>query len=193
MYSPIFMCGRYVKDLTGIDNEQINEDVLKRKTLKLDDDEGNTFAEDSFYPETEACNHLLKEVDKVIQNEVNQYFKTYNQWAHILEPNESTMIHTHDNPGMPSHLSWVYYSKTEPNCGNIVWQTTIHNRFVSMEETPEVGKLIIFPNWMPHFTKKNISDDIRISISGNAKANEKDYENIMKNPGGLFEVVGHAS
>ena len=193
MYSPIFMCGRYVKDLTGIDNEQINEDVLKRKTLKLDDTEGNTFAEVSFYPETEACNHLLKEVDKVIQNEVNQYFKTYNQWAHILEPNESTMIHTHDNPGMPSHLSWVYYSKTEPNCGNIVWQTTIHNRFVSMEETPEVGKLIIFPNWMPHFTKKNISDDIRISISGNAKANEKDYENIMKNPGGLFEVVGHAS
>ncbi len=193
MYSPIFMCGRYVKDLTGIDNEQINEDVLKRKTLKLDDTEGNTFAEDSFYPETEACSHLLKEVDKVIQNEVNQYFKTYNQWAHILEPNESTMIHTHDNPGMPSHLSWVYYSKTEPNCGNIVWQTTIHNRFVSMEETPEVGKLIIFPNWMPHFTKKNISDDIRISISGNAKANEKDYENIMKNPGGLFEVVGHAS
>ena len=57
----------------------------------------------------------------------------------------------------------------------------------------ENQKLIIFPNWMPHFTKKNISDDIRISISGNAKANEKDYENIMKNPGGLFEVVGHAS
>ena len=52
------MCGRYVKDLTGIDNEQINEDVLKRKTLKLDDTEGNTFAEDSFYPETEACSHL---------------------------------------------------------------------------------------------------------------------------------------
>ena len=45
---------------------------------------------------------------------------------------------------------------------------------------------------MPHFTKKNISNDIRISISGNAKADEKDYKNIMKDPGGLFEVVGHA-
>ena len=189
MFEPILLVGRYTTTLKGIDNEQINEDVLKRKDMKLDDDPGNTFAEDSFYPETEACSHLLKEVDKVIRNEVNQYFKTYNQWAHILEPNESTMIHTHDNPGMPSHLSWVYYSKTEPNCGNIVWQTTIHNRFVSMEETPAVGKLIIFPNWMPHFTKKNISDDIRISISGNAKANEKDYENIMKNPGGLLYVV----
>ena len=192
MYSPIFMCGRFVKDLTGIDNEQINKDVIARKNMKLDDSEGNTFAEDSFYPETEACNKLIIEVDNVIQNEVNQYFTTYNKWAHILEPNESTMIHTHDSPGMPPHLSWVYYSKTEPNCGNIVWQTTIHNKFVSMEETPTVGKLIIFPNWMPHFTKKNISNDIRISISGNSKADEKDYKNISEKPGGLFELVGHA-
>lgn len=193
MYSPIFMCGRYIKDLKGIDNEQINEDVLRRKDMKLDDDPGNTFAEDSFYPETEACNKLIQEVDKVIENEICQYFRTYNKWAHILEPNESTMIHTHDSLGLPPHLSWVYYSKTEPNCGNIVWQTTIHNKMISMEETPEVGKLIVFPNWMPHFTKKNISDDIRISISGNAKAEQKDYENIMKNPGGLFELVGHAN
>ena len=191
MYSPIFMCGRFTTQLSNIDNDQINEDVLLRKNMKLDDDEGNTFAEDSFYPETEACNHLLKEVDKVIKEKINKYFSTYNQWAHILEPNESTMIHTHDSQGIPPHLSWVYYSKTEPNCGNIVWQTTIHNKFITMEETPEVGTLIIFPNWMPHFTKKNISNDIRISISGNAKADEKDYKNIMKDPGGLFEVVGH--
>ena len=186
------MCGRYTTQLSNIDNDQINEDVLLRKNMKLDDDEGNTFAEDSFYPETEACKHLLKEVDKVIKDKINKYFSTYNQWAHILEPNESTMIHTHDSQGIPPHLSWVYYSKTEPNCGNIVWQTTIHNKFITMEETPEVGTLIIFPNWMPHFTKKNISSDIRISISGNAKADEKDYKNIMKDPGGLFEVVGHA-
>ena len=160
--------------------------------MKLDDDRGNTFAEDSFFPETEACLNLIAQVDKVIQNNINPYFKNFNQWAHILDPNESTMIHTHDNVGAPPHLSWVYYSKTEPNCGNIVWQTTIHNKFISMEETPAVGKLIIFPNWMPHFTKKNISDEIRISISGNSKAEEKDYNNILKNPGGLFEVIGHA-
>ena len=37
--------------------------------MKLDDTPGNTFQEDSFYPETEACNYLLKEVDKVIQKD----------------------------------------------------------------------------------------------------------------------------
>ena len=65
MFSPIILAGRFTTTLDGIDNEQINQDVLKRKDMKLDDTPGNTFQEDSFYPETEACMHLLKEVDKV--------------------------------------------------------------------------------------------------------------------------------
>lgn len=190
MFSPIVLAGKFVTQLEGIDNHQINEDVLARKSMKLDDTPGNTFQEDSYYPETEACNKLIEEVDKVIQKNVNSYFKTYNKWAHILEPNESTMIHTHDNPGMPPHISWVYYSKTEPNCGNIVWQTTIHNKMVTMEENPSVGTLILFPNWVPHFTKKNISNDIRISISGNAKPDDNDYVNVGKDPQQLFNLVG---
>jgi hypothetical protein len=190
MFSPIVLAGKFVTQLEGIDNDKINEDVLARKNMKLDDTPGNTFQEDSYYPETEACNKLIQEVDKVIQKNVNSYFKTYNKWAHILEPNESTMIHTHDNPGSPPHISWVYYSKTEPNCGNIVWQTTIHNKMVTMEENPSVGTLILFPNWMPHFTKKNISNDIRISISGNAKPDESDYVNVGKDPQQLFNLVG---
>ena len=191
MYSPIFMCGRFTTQLSNIDNDQINEDVLLRKNMKLDDTVGNTFTEDSYYPETEACDKLIKEVDKIIQEKINPHFTTYNKWAHILEPNESTMIHTHDVSMEPPRLSWVYYSKTEPNCGNIVWQTTIHTKFITMEETPKVGTLIIFPNWMPHFTKKNISDDIRISISGNAKADPEDFEKVVKDSRGLFEIVGH--
>ena len=190
MFEPILLVGRYTTTLKGIDNEQINEDVLKRKNMKLDDDPGNTFAEDSFYPETEACNHLLKEVDKVIQKEIHPLFSTYNQWAHILEPNESTMIHSHESPGLPPHLSWVYYSKTDPKCGNIVWQTTIHTKMVTWEVEPKVGTLIIFPNWMPHFTKKNISNQIRISISGNAKPKESDYERVGRDPKNLFNITG---
>ena len=69
MFSPIILAGRFTTTLDGIDNEQINQDVLKRKDMKLDDTPGNTFQEDSFYPETEACMHLLKEVDKVIHKE----------------------------------------------------------------------------------------------------------------------------
>ena len=190
MFSPIILAGKYTTTLKNIDNEQINQDVLKRKDMKLADTPGNTFQEDSFYPETEACNKLLQEVDKVIHKEINPYFNTINQWAHILEPNESTMIHTHDNPGQPPMLSWVYYTKTDPKCGNIVWQSTIHNKLFTMEEEPKVGMLIIFPNWMPHFTKKNNSSDIRISISGNAKPEEKDFDKIGNDPRNIFNIVG---
>ena len=95
-----------------------------------------------------------------------------------------------DSPSIPPHLSWVYYSKTDPACGNIVWQTTVHNKFVSMEETPKVGTLIIFPNWMPHFTKKNESGSIRISISGNSKPKDDNYEAAGNNPAQLFNIIG---
>ena len=54
-----------------------------------------------------------------------------------------------------------------------------------MEHTPKVGELIIFPNWMPHFTKKNNSNNIRISISGNARP-VKD----VNEPGNLLNIVG---
>lgn len=190
MFSPIFMCGKFVTQLQGIDNDQINKDVLARKDMKLDDTPGNTFNEDSYFPETEACKHLLKTVDEVIRKEVSPHFETYNQWAHILQPNESTMIHTHESPGMPPHLSWVYYTQTNPKCGNIVWQSTIHSKVFQMEEDPKEGTLIIFPNWMPHFTKKNESGEVRISISGNAKPINDDYGKAGQEPGQLFNIIG---
>ena len=186
MFSPIILAGRFTTTIDGIDNDAINEIVLSRKDMKLDDTPGNTFQEDSYLPtDKEPVKKLLNEVDTIIQQNINMNFETVNQWAHILQPNESTMIHTHDKPGMPPQLSWVYYSKTDKDCGNIVWQTTVHNKFISMEHTPEVGQLIIFPNWMPHFTKKNNSGNIRMSISGNASP-----VNDFKDPENLLNIVG---
>ena len=189
MFSPIIMASKFTTTL-DLDNDAINDAVLLRKDMKLDDTPGNTFQEDSFLPETGECERLIMEVDKVIQKNINPYFETYNQWAHILHPKEQTMIHTHDALGMPPHLSWVYYSKTDDQCGNIVWQTTVHNKMVTMEERPKEGMLIIFPNWMPHFTKKNNSNNIRISISGNAKPKDSDYEAVGREPNNLFNLVG---
>jgi hypothetical protein len=190
MFSPIFLCGKYVTTLE-LDNEAINHEVLKRKDMKLDDAPGSTFQEDSFLPQTGECKRLIEEVDKVIQEKINPNFNTYNQWAHILEPKESTMIHTHEGQGVIPHLSWVYYSKTDPKCGNIVWMTTVHNKNIIMEEEPKEGMLIIFPNWMPHFTKKNNSKNTRISISGNSMPkDQKAIEAASKDPRGLFDIIG---
>ena len=189
MFRPIILASMFETTL-DVDNEAINADVMLRKDMKLDDTPGNTFQEDSYYPETEACDDLIKKVDEVIHEHIHPKFNTYNKWAHILEPNEQTMIHTHDGPGAPPHISWVYYSKTDPKCGNIVCQSTIHNKFFTQEVTPKVGTLIMFPNWMPHFTKKNNSGNTRISISGNAKPDEKDFEAVAQEPHNLFNLIG---
>ena len=37
-FQPIFLAGFFRTTLTGIDNEQINEDCLARRNMKLDDD-----------------------------------------------------------------------------------------------------------------------------------------------------------
>ena len=94
MFSPLLLVSKYVTQLDGIDNDQVNEDVLARQSMKLDDDPGHTFAEDSYYPDTPACKQLLSQVDTCIRENIVKRFETYNTWAHILEPNESTMIHT---------------------------------------------------------------------------------------------------
>lgn len=190
MFSPLIMFGKYITTLDGVDNDAINEQVLARREMKLDDNTGNTFAEDSYYPETKECDQLIEKVNAVIQTEVNQYFRTFNTWAHILDPKESTMYHSHENPSAPPGISWVYYSKTDPKCGNIVWCFDVCKKRVMMEHEPKVGELILFPNFIPHFTKKNNSGEIRISISGNASPAEKDFRNVEKDPGQLFNFIG---
>jgi len=59
-----------------------------------------------------------------------------------------------------------------------------------MEEQPEVGTLIIFPDFVPHFTKKNVSGDVRISISGNARPPESDWPAAAKDPQNVFSYIG---
>ena len=41
---------------------------------------------------------------------------------------------------------------------------------------PAVGNLVIFPSYAPHFTKRNMSEEKRVSISGNYFPNSDEAE-----------------
>jgi len=69
------------------------------------------------------------------------------------------------------HLSCVYYVKTHPNCGKIWFNPMGHNRKMFSVE-PEDGMLVIFPSWLPHFTERNLSKQVRICISANFSIKE---------------------
>lgn len=189
MFRPLCLLG-ISEHMIDVDNDAINEAVLKRKKIKLSEVEGNTFTEDSYLPTKEPCiQDLLAKVDSVIQKEVHPYLETINQWAHILEPKESTMFHSHTKLGQPPGISWVYYSKCPEKSGNIVWTFEACAKRVLQEAEPEVGKLILFADFIPHFTKKNLSNDTRISISGNTQIPEAKLNN-MDGPHNILNYVG---
>ena len=187
MFRPLVLIGISEHKLE-MDNDIIAEAVLERKELRMSDNPQDTLSEDSYFPmKVPECKRLIEEVDSLIQEVVHPDLKTVNQWAHILEPNEQTMFHNHGQLGKMPGISWVYYPEVPKNSGNIVWTFEANAQRMVEEAVPEVGKLILFGQNVPHFTKKNISGEQRISISGNAVVENptKDF-----NPGALLNYVG---
>ena len=190
MYRPLVLLGISTHQLDGIDNEAIVDAVMERKDIRLDNDAGNTFAEDSFYPEDDPdCKVLLDKVEELARKEIHSKLSNINSWAHILEPNESTMFHTHSSPGTPPSISWVYYANAPKNAGNILWTFECNKGRVMQEEELGLGKLVFFSGEVPHFTKKNNSGETRVSISGNMQLPEDiNWESF--NPENWLNYVG---
>lgn len=136
---------------------------------------------------------LVNEV-KLKISEVNELFKVKpehsiqltNAWININKPQGNTMQNNimHLHPGR--FVSFVYYVKAEPNCGNLTLMSPLHdsvgfaipsqayselNIFNSLKwiVTPEVGKLLMFPAWIQHQADLNAGTEDRISIAFNAE------------------------
>ncbi|HEX2880857.1 MAG TPA: TIGR02466 family protein [Polyangiaceae bacterium] len=100
-----------------------------------------------------------------------------NMWTTIYPPGAFVPEHVHSN----ALLSGVFYAKTPPNCGNIVFKdpaSVAKTMFIrKVREFPYVdtrhvyevkaGSMVIFPAWLPHFTEANESDDDRVIVSFN--------------------------
>lgn len=191
MFRPLVLIGISEHEL-DMDNHSISEAVVARKHLRMSDNLNDSLSEDSFFPMKEPeCKRLIEVVDSVIQEHVHPDLRTQNQWAHILDPGESTMIHDHGggltNSTGPVGISWVYYPEVPKHSGNIAWTFEANAHRMTSEATPEVGKLILFGQDVPHFTKKNNSGKRRISISGNAW-----FDSVPNNfdPGALLNYTG---
>jgi hypothetical protein len=93
-----------------------------------------------------------------------KYDSVYIQcWYNVLNKNKQIAIHQHrciDD----YHLSFIsgHLSTTENNTKT--YYTSLNKKnAVGLDN--EVGKLILFPSYIPHYTDKNISDSKRISIA----------------------------
>jgi uncharacterized protein (TIGR02466 family) len=133
---------------------------------------------------------FLSDIEKICQEfcketlKIDKSILLKNAWVNINQKSNSNQSHTH--PGCI--LSGVYYIKTPKGCGDIHfqhhsidmmtrdWSNFINRNWYSEYNQynselwwlpSEEGRLYVFPSWIRHMVKPNMSDEERISISFN--------------------------
>ena len=106
-----------------------------------------------------------------------QFIKITNMWSIINEEGAFNQKHHHSN----SDISAAYYVSAHENCGDIVFYdprpAPVHKHPMSKlpnklnatrrEIKPEPGMLILFPSYLEHSVRANLSDEKRVVISFN--------------------------
>ena len=189
-FSPIVLVGMSRHNLLGeVDNEQIKKDAIEKSDNKLDFNAMDPSVEDVVLPKTPAINLLLEKIDNVLQS-INPYLLMGDEaWTHLVAPEQSTMFHTHQDPG-PAGLSFVYWANFPKNSGDFVAIVQVDTFRHFHKVIPNEGDLIIFPTYIPHTTSRNLSKERRISISGNYYPPLNKLNEVRTNPKKLFNYIG---
>ena len=126
------------------------------------------------------CDHSLKFIKKSVKEYLQMIGFQYpsaplampNAWITKTQKNEYAHIHTHQG----SHISGVYYIKTNGQDGNLYFPN-IHRSLASnpiigcsTQETLaplKTGVLVLFPSDLSHGVKENRTDNVRYSLSFN--------------------------
>ena len=186
---PILTLGYNIIQLQGIDNKQLSKDVIENKH----NNEWPNY-EETVLPDTAESKKLRNMVhDEIIK--INKYFKPYDWWAHILEPGQSTLYHSHEKEGLRDGIAWVYYVTYPENSGDTVLIVDVLKRKLMHTIRPLVGNLVMFPTHVPHLVKRNVSIETRISISGNHYPDSEKLDEFSKEiyegRSNYFYYVGH--
>lgn len=112
-------------------------------------------------------------------------FNIVNSWLNIIHSNDHHEAHSH-----PGHtISGVYYFRVNEQQGGICFKNP--NTIITFGQfpqgcaspmtttiIPDDGDIILFPSWLEHFTRKNNTNEDRISIAFNI-----DYDYAKNNIG----------
>ena len=160
----LFSISYDIIDIDGVDNEILSKEILSNKDKRLDSNPLQSRYEDTELLKTKSSEKLMSKIDDVILK-IDTHFYNHDIWAHIIEPKQSTMYHDHKTE--KDGLSFVYYVTYPKDSGNLIFDFDVLGKRVYKSIEPKVGQLILFPTTIPHYTTRNVSDEIRISISGN--------------------------
>lgn len=97
-------------------------------------------------------------------------------WVNYSAKHQYQNKHCHYS--RPSMLSGVYYLQTNTQDGKLTFyppskamvdqtKTPTMLTYTSIDYTPEPGKIILFPSWVEHSVRANMTDATRVSVSFN--------------------------
>ena len=201
MFRNLYSLNIFKSKIEGLNNKRLAELALEEAEIlekRKDDNPSATGFEDSpmdpAAPEVRQLRHTIK---NIIDEHIDTRLTEGEIWGHVLRTGESTQIHSHRSKQDWDLLntSWVYYPQIpegENLGGRIVFQTQVGaHRTLNRDFDPQVGDFIIFPSWLPHFTTRNVSPEIRISISGNYRVSEKKYDEVARDSrSGIKKLTG---
>lgn len=119
---------------------------------------------------------ILEEIDQflqILETRADYKYSISDSWISISGPGNYERMHTHDG----AYVSGVYYIKTHPGCGDLIFEEMSDNlwasfrslpeNFNSISYTPVNQRIVLFNSKVPHCVGQNMSSNERIALSFN--------------------------
>ena len=158
--------GRTNTDLDSL-SKILRDNYGNRLSHSIDD----TSFEDSVCPPNQFVDEIISEMITDFKAATGEDIIIANYWGHIHEKNMSTTLHNH----FDSYVSAVCYVNVPVGSGSIVFRPRLNqydNSAYASKFEPERGVYYMFPSYLDHFVTRNLSEDLRVSISFNFNKNE---------------------
>ena len=157
-----------LKGKSDADLDSLSKILRDNYKNRLLDDVTTSSYEDSYCPPNKIVDGVIREMKNDFYAATKEEIEVENFWGHIHEKNMSTNCHNHTT----SYVSAVLYVEVPEGSGKLVFRPRINqydNSAYISKFNPEKGVFYMFPSHVDHYVSRNLSDEMRISISFNFK------------------------
>ena len=160
-----------MKGMVDVDLNSLSKILLDNYHNKFECEVESTYFEDSICPPNDIVDDIIEQIQIDFNAATGEKITPLNYWGHIHEKNMSTNMHNHND----TYVSAVVYVEVPEGSGSIVFRPRLNqydNSAYSSKFQPERGVYYIFPGYLDHFVTRNMSNELRISLSINFKKDE---------------------
>ena len=157
----------HVCQIDNIDYAKVSSEVLEQSLVFSS---GYGFR---VYPDSSECRKLQSAIELLANEVLPLSVDLADIWAVATNKGESVSYHSHhSNTHMRPEDYWsgVIYTSSDDTSAELVLHSFGYNRVEAMTKIkPEIGKIVFFNSYVPHFTTMHQSDIPRVAVSFNLK------------------------